>query len=125
MSKLHPLAKEGEIRAHLAAYGVHAQIVTRPMAQLSGGQRSRVVFAIITWHHPHVLLLDEPTNHLDFETVASVRDAVAAFEGAVVVVSHHQSFIDELELDLYMLKNKRLTPYEGTFAEYLESLEDS
>ena len=94
------------------------------MSQLSGGQRTRVVFAIITWHQPHVLLLDEPTNHLDFETVGSVQDAVATFEGAVIVVSHHQSFIDALELDLFMMAKKRLTPYEGTFAEYLQSLEE-
>jgi len=56
--------------------------------------------------------------------VGSVQDAVACFEGAVIVVSHHQSFIDALDLDLYMMQNKRLAPYEGTFAEYLQALDD-
>lgn len=60
---------------------------------------------------------------MDFETVGSVQDAVAAFEGAVVVVSHHQSFIDALNLDLYLLRQRRLTPYDGTFKEYLDMLE--
>ena len=57
--------------------------------------------------------------------MGSVQDAVAAFGGAVVVVSHHQAFIDALGLDLYTLQKRRLTPYEGTFAEYLEALDDA
>lgn len=60
---------------------------------------------------------------MDFETVGSVQEAVANFEGAVVIVSHHQSFIDQLGLDLYMLQDKKLTAYDGSFAEYLAVLD--
>lgn len=60
---LHPTASEQEIRSHLGRYGLNAELVSRQIGKLSGGQRSRVSFAATTWNNPHLLILDEPTNH--------------------------------------------------------------
>merc|ERR1711920_781950 len=63
------------------------------MKYLSGGQKSRVAFAVATWTKPHFLILDEPTNHLDMETIDSLIDAIESFPGGCLVISHDQHFL--------------------------------
>jgi len=58
------------------------------MYLLSGGQKSRIAFCICVWNNPHVLILDEPTNHLDLDAVTALVEAIKAFQGGVLVVSH-------------------------------------
>lgn len=63
------------------------------MYLLSGGQKSRIAFAICVWNNPHILILDEPTNHLDLDAVNALVDAIKAFKGGIMVVSHDQHLI--------------------------------
>ena len=65
------------------------------MATLSGGQKSRVVFATLTMEQPHILLLDEPTNHLDYQTIVALIEALQNFTGGLVISSHSQQLITE------------------------------
>jgi ATP-binding cassette subfamily F protein 3 len=99
--------KEQQIRAHLGAFGIGGKLAVQKMSTLSGGQKSRVVFAQITFQEPHILILDEPTNHLDFDSIKALTDAISEFEGAVIIVSHDQSLISKVANELYPKKKKQ------------------
>jgi len=88
------LAKaSGNFRQYLGAFGLGGSHATRLISALSGGERMRLCFASVLANAPHLLLLDESTNHIDMETLDSLSAALRAFPGAVVVVSHNQSFL--------------------------------
>ena len=69
LMKIYPDETSEKIRMHLGSFGISGNLALRPMYLLSGGQKSRVSFAMITWDKPHIILLDEPTNHLDFDAI--------------------------------------------------------
>jgi len=92
LQELYPGSKETDCRSLLARYGLPSEQATMQIGDLSGGQKSRLAFAIITWREPHLLVLDEPTNHLDMETIDDLINAVAEYKGAVLAVSHDQFF---------------------------------
>lgn len=71
------------------------------MKQLSDGQRCRVSFAWLAWQNPHMLLLDEPTNHLDMESIDALADAINAFEGGMILVSHDFRLVHQVARHLH------------------------
>jgi len=87
---------EQDARRRLGRFGISGSLQTQTIGLLSGGQRSRVAWAVATWESPHIILLDEPTNHLDYESVNALVDAVNAFEGGVVFVSHDEHFVTSI-----------------------------
>lgn len=113
-----PSEKSDELRSHLGRFGLGGQAALRPVGTLSGGQKSRVMFAVMTWQKPHVLLMDEPTNHLDIETIDALIDAVEQFKGAVVLISHDQYFLRKVAKEVWELNEGELIRYEGTIDEY-------
>jgi ATP-binding cassette, subfamily F, member 3 len=100
-----PGVKAEEFRFHLGAFGISNNLALSPMYLLSGGQKSRVSFAIITWEKPHILMLDEPTNHLDFDSINALIVALHNFEGGLVVVSHDEYFLNALCDRLFVVNN--------------------
>lgn len=85
------------LRATLARFGLRGRLVDRqPLASLSGGQKVRVGLAVATWGGPHLLILDEATQHLDADSVRALGDALCAFSGAVVIVSHDRAAVKRL-----------------------------
>lgn len=83
-----PLEKSETLRRHLGSFGISNELALRPLTLLSGGQKSRVSFAMITYEAPHILLLDEPTNHLDYDAINALIESLKGYKGGLVVISH-------------------------------------
>lgn len=90
-----------EARNLLGRFGIAGDMALRKIQTLSGGQKSRVALAIITYNQPHLIYLDEPTNHLDMETIEALVDAVKGFKGAMVMVSHDQFFLSQVATEFW------------------------
>lgn len=91
------------LRSHLDRMGVPTVKQGVPAHALSGGQRSRVALAAVSYVEPHILVLDEPTNNLDLESVAALADAVEAFKGGVILVSHDQYFVGRVAKEVWLV----------------------
>merc|ERR1712165_640505 len=96
-----PGMSDQEARNVLGRFGIHGETALRRIITLSGGQKSRVALAIVTYSQPHLVYLDEPTNHLDMETIDALVEAIKHFEGAVVIVSHDQYFLSQLATEFW------------------------
>lgn len=109
-------------RQQLGRYGLTGEGQTALMGTLSEGQRSRVVFALLAIESPNMILLDEPTNGLDIPTIDSLAEAIKAFSGGVVVVSHDFRLLDSIAKDIFVIENKRATRWDGTILDYKKKL---
>ncbi len=109
---------EEKARSQLSRFGVTSRMCTRPIVTLSGGQKSRLVLAMVLWKKPHLLILDEPTNHLDMETIYALAEAVNSFNGGVIVVSHDQHFMNMCLKETYEIRNKALVKLAGGLEDY-------
>lgn len=117
-----PSAKQDAVRAHLGKFGIHGDLALQKMATLSGGQKSRVAFAQITWSKPHLVCLDEPTNHLDTDTIDALIVACGSFNGGIVVVSHDQFFVNGVADEIWYVEGGRVNRFSGTLADYKKSM---
>ena len=121
MENFGPYALD-EYRSHLGSFGISGNMSIRPMYLLSGGQKSRVAFAMVTWVKPHILVMDEPTNHLDIDAVNALIIALNSFEGGLVIVSHDQHFVGSICDEIHVVKEQRCTRFKGTFLDYKECI---
>jgi ATP-binding cassette subfamily F protein 3 len=117
MERLLPDAKQGAVRAHLGRFGFSGDKAMVAVKKLSGGERARLSLALITRDAPHILILDEPTNHLDVDAREALVQALAAFGGAVVVVSHDRHLLG-------LIADRLLLVADGTAREFDGSIED-
>eukprot|EP00898_Chlorokybus_atmophyticus_P008045 jgi/Chlat1/8241/Chrsp77S07670 len=122
MMKLYPNTAEPLLRAHLGSFGISGNLALQPMYTLSGGQKSRVALAKITWTKPHILLLDEPSNHLDLDAVEALIHGLALFQGGVLMVSHDEHLISGVVDDLWVVKQGVASPFHGAFDDYKKTL---
>jgi ATP-binding cassette subfamily F protein 3 len=117
---------EGELRSLLGCFLFRGDDVFKPLGVLSGGERNRYALARILVSPSNFLLLDEPTNHLDMRAKDVLLDAIAAFSGTVVFVSHDRYFIDRLATRVLEVEGGTVTSHEGNYEDYLrwKGLED-
>lgn len=118
LSVLFPGNKPEAIRAHLSQFGLAGDLALQKIGTLSGGQKSRVAFALCSWRKPHVLVLDEPTNHLDLDTIEALIVALGSFQGGVVIVSHDQHFVENVASEIFIVGEGKVQKHRGNFADY-------
>ncbi|MDE6184107.1 MAG: ATP-binding cassette domain-containing protein, partial [Lachnospiraceae bacterium] len=120
ISDAYPYLNNTEIRSTLAAFLFTGEDVYKRIADLSGGERGRVSLAKLMLSESNFLILDEPTNHLDITSKEILEDALNAYEGTVLYVSHDRYFINRTALRILDLSDGRLTSYLGNYDYYLE-----
>ncbi|GAA4884099.1 ATP-binding cassette domain-containing protein [Ferrimonas pelagia] len=118
LMRLAPDAKEQELRNFLGSYGFANDKALSPVRPFSGGEKARLVLALLVWQRPNLLLLDEPTNHLDLEMRHSLTMALQGFEGAMVVVSHDRHLLRATCEDLYLVDAGQVQPFSGDLEDY-------
>jgi ATP-binding cassette subfamily F protein 3 len=118
MSRRRPGESEQRIRNHLGGFGFSQERANTKIANLSGGEKARLLFAIISADRPNILLLDEPTNHLDIVSREALIQALNDFNGAVVIVSHDPHMIELTADRFWLVEGGRVDLFEGDMEEY-------
>ncbi len=122
LSELMHEATETQVRAQLGAFGLNKAKSDTLIGKLSGGEKSRLLLALITRDAPHLLILDEPTNHLDILSRQALLEALNAYEGAVVLITHDLHVIEMSCDTLWLVKGGTCQIYRGDLEDYKASL---
>src|SRR5450830_1280742 len=122
LQKIAPTVREQELRNFLGGFNFPGAMVTSPIAPFSGGEKARLALSLIVWQRPNLLLLDEPTNHLDLETREALTEALAQFEGTLVVVSHDRHLLRATTDQFIIVADGRLQPFDGDLDDYKDWL---
>ena len=119
-----PAAREQELRDFLGRFRFTGAMVTQPVGSLSGGEKARLVLAMLVWQRPNLLLLDEPTNHLDLTTREALSIALNEFEGTVMLVSHDRALLREVCDEFWLVARGQVQPFDGDLDDYQKWLLD-
>jgi ATP-binding cassette subfamily F protein 3 len=111
-------ASESSARAKLGAFGFSKDLSDNKIKALSGGEKARLLFAFMSFDAPHLLLLDEPTNHLDIDAREALVQALNAYEGAIVIVSHDPNMVERVADRLWLVKDGRVSDFDGDLEDY-------
>lgn len=118
LRRISPAAPEQSLRNFLGGFGFTGDTATSPVAPLSGGEKSRLVLALIAWQGPDLLLLDEPTNHLDLSMRYALNQALQSFEGAVLLVSHDRHLLETTVDEYLLIADARIDVFDGDLGDY-------
>ncbi|MEO0428876.1 MAG: ABC-F family ATP-binding cassette domain-containing protein [Pseudomonadota bacterium] len=113
-----PDALPAKLRSRLAQSGIGSDIAETPVSALSGGQKARLLLCLAALDAPHLIILDEPTNHLDMESREALVEALNAYKGAVILISHDAHLVELVADRLWLVKDGRVTPFEEDLAAY-------
>lgn len=119
-----PQAREQELRSFLGSFRFVNDMVKQPVGTMSGGEKSRLVLAMLVWQRPNLLLLDEPTNHLDLTTREALAVALNEFEGSVMLVSHDRAMLRSVCDEFWLVADGELKPFDGDLTDYQRYLMD-
>jgi ATP-binding cassette subfamily F protein 3 len=115
---------EQALRNYLGGFNFHGDRVDEAVAPFSGGEKARLVLALLIYQRPNVLLLDEPTNHLDLEMRHALSIALQDFKGAMVIVSHDRHMLKTVTDELLIVDNKKVIPFDGDLEDYTQWVKD-
>src|SRR5690606_37344135 len=122
LMRIAPDTREQELRNFLGSFNFDGTMATSPIAPFSGGEKARLALALIVWQRPNLLLLDEPTNHLDLETREALTEALAQFEGTLVLVSHDRHLLRATTDQFLIVADGRLQDFDGDLDDYRDWL---
>ncbi len=117
-ARLMPEAPEARVRARAAQTGFSGARADTKVAHLSGGEKARLLLGVATFNAPHLLILDEPTNHLDIDSRAALIEAINAYEGAVVLVSHDRYLLEACADRLWLVADGNVRAFDGDMDDY-------
>jgi ATP-binding cassette subfamily F protein 3 len=118
-------ATEQELRDYLAGFGFRGDRVFEPIAPFSGGEKARLVLALVAYLRPNLMLLDEPTNHLDLEMRQALTVALQEYDGAVVLVSHDRHLLRTVVDEFYVVHRGTAEPFDGDLEDYAKWLAEA
>jgi ATP-binding cassette subfamily F protein 3 len=119
-----PAAREQELRDFLGRFKFTGEMVQQAVGSLSGGEKARLVLAMLVWQRPNLLLMDEPTNHLDLTTREALSMALNEFEGTVMLVSHDRALLRETCDEFWLVTGGGVQPFDGDLDDYQKWLLD-
>jgi ATP-binding cassette subfamily F protein 3 len=118
LQRLDKQASETELRNFIGGFGFHGDDALAPVGPFSGGEKARLVLALLVYQKPAVLLLDEPTNHLDLEMRLALTLALQDFEGALIVVSHDRHLLRTVADELWLVSDGQAKVFDGDLEDY-------
>jgi ATP-binding cassette subfamily F protein 3 len=123
--EVSPQAREQELRNFLGQFRFASDMVNQAVGTLSGGEKARLVLAMLVWQRPNLLLLDEPTNHLDLDTREALSMALNEFEGSLMLVSHDRALLREVCDEFWLVADGGVRPFDGDLDDYQKYLLDT
>ena len=118
LQRIDPKATESDLRKYLGGFAFNNDMAMEPVAPLSGGEKARLVLALVVYQKPNLLLLDEPTNHLDLEMRHALTVAMQEFEGAMIIVSHDRHLLRTVTDNFLLVANGRVVEFDGSLEDY-------
>ena len=118
LQRLDPVATEKALRSYLGGFNFKGDRVLEPVGPFSGGEKARLVLALLIWQKPNLLLLDEPTNHLDLEMRLALNNALQSFVGTVILVSHDRHLLRTVCDDLLLVDQGRVSEFKQEIDDY-------
>ena len=122
LKKLMPKANETQVRSQLGRFGFGEDKAETKIGNLSGGEKARLLFALISREAPHIILMDEPTNHLDVDSRQALVQAINGYEGAVILVTHDPHLVELTADRLWIVRNGKVERFEGDMEAYKKEL---
>ncbi|MEG9481718.1 ABC transporter ATP-binding protein [Mannheimia sp. HC-2023] len=124
LQKIAPEKTEQELRNYLGGFDFKGDKVVQAVQSFSGGEKARLVLALIVWQRPNLLLLDEPTNHLDLDMRQALIDALTYYEGSLVVVSHDRHLLRSTVNEFYLVHDRKVEEFKGDLDDYQKWLNE-
>ena len=122
LKKLMPKATETQVRSQLGRFGFGEDKAETRIGNLSGGEKARLLFALISREAPHIILMDEPTNHLDVDSRQALVQAINGYDGAVIIVTHDPHLVELTADRLWIVRHGKVERFEGDMADYRREL---
>lgn len=124
LQKLAPQHTEQQLRDYLGGFAFKGDKVNEAVKSFSGGEKARLVLALIVWQRPNLLLLDEPTNHLDLDMRQALTEALVDYQGSLVVVSHDRHLLRNTVEEFYLVHDKKVEQFSGDLDDYQKWLNE-